>query len=84
MATRPFTEFPADEQQQVLDVCRRVGLAAEMFDITDEVDDAGARRVSVRRVGTDNTSVYEAGAGTAWMEEFESDLECGLYGPVTV
>ncbi|MCO4863001.1 hypothetical protein MKD38_15030 [Cupriavidus sp. WGlv3] len=84
MATRPFTEFPADEQQQVLDVCRHVGLAAEMFDITDEGDDAGARRVSVRRVGTDKTSVYEAGAGTAWMEEFESDLECGLYGPVTV
>ncbi|SOY68792.1 conserved hypothetical protein [Cupriavidus taiwanensis] len=84
MATRPFTEFPADEQQQVQDACRHVGLAAAMFDITDEGDDAGARRVSVRRVGTDKTSVYEAGAGTAWMEEFESDLECGLYGPVTV
>ncbi|NOV22882.1 hypothetical protein E5S69_04935 [Cupriavidus necator] len=84
MATRPFTEFPADEQQQVVDACRHVGLAAEMFDITDERDGDDARRVSVRRVGTDKTSVYEAGTGTAWMEEFESDLECGLYGPVTV
>jgi hypothetical protein len=83
MATRPFTEFPADEQQQVLDACKHVGLAAEMFDISDERDGDGARRVSVRRVGTDKTSVYEAGTGAVWMEEFESDLECGLFGPVT-
>lgn len=83
MATRPFTEFPADEQQQVLQACTHVGLAAEMFDISDESQDAGARRVSVRRVGTDTTSVYEAGPGSVWVEEFESDLECGLFGQVT-
>lgn len=83
MATRPFTEFPADEQQQALQACRHVGLAAEMFEITDESNGAGTRRVSVRRVGTDKTSVYDAGPGSVWMEEFESDLECGLFGQVT-
>lgn len=83
MATRPFTEFPADEQQQVLQVCRQVGLAAEMFEIFEESREAGVRRVSVRRVGTDKTSVYEAGPDSVWVEEFESDLECGLFGQVT-
>lgn len=83
MATRPFTEFPADEQQELLQACKHVGLAAEMFEFSDESHDASARRVSVRRVGTDKTSVYEAGPGSAWIEEFESDLECGLFGQVT-
>ncbi|MNY82218.1 hypothetical protein D3C86_2241910 [compost metagenome] len=54
-----------------------------MFDISDESNGNGARRVSVRRAGTDKQSVYEAGPGSVWVEEFESDLECGLFGQVT-
>ncbi|WP_041682184.1 MULTISPECIES: hypothetical protein [Cupriavidus] len=83
MATRPFSQFPADEQQQVTQVCMQVGLAPEMFDISDESNGGGARRVSVRRAGTDKQSIYEAGPGSVWVEEFESDLECGLFGQVT-
>ncbi|QEZ45093.1 hypothetical protein [Cupriavidus oxalaticus] len=82
MATRPFSQFPADEQQQVTQACMHVGIALEAFQITDEGDGAG-RRVSVKRLGTDAVSVYEAGPGSVWVEEFESDLECGLFGRVT-
>ncbi|MNT88731.1 hypothetical protein D3C72_2293410 [compost metagenome] len=58
-----------------------VGIATEAFQITDE-GGGEARRVSVKRLGTDAVSVYEAGPGSAWVEEFESDLECGLFGRV--
>ncbi|WP_354687029.1 hypothetical protein [Cupriavidus necator] len=83
MATRPFSQFPAEEQQQVAQACMHVGLAPEMFEITDDSNGNGARRVSVRRVGTDNQSAYETGPDAPWVEQFESDLECGLFGQVT-
>lgn len=82
MATRPFSHFPLEEQQQVAQVCRQVGLMPEEFEISDDVNGSAARRVSVRRVTTDATSAYQAGPDSPWVEEFESDLECGLYGRV--
>ncbi|KWR76416.1 hypothetical protein [Cupriavidus sp. IDO] len=82
MATRPFSLFPPEEQQQVAQVFSQVGLRPEDFEISDDVNGAAARRISVRRVSTDATSAYEAGPGSEWVEEFESDLECGLFGRV--
>ncbi|KAF7961499.1 hypothetical protein AWV80_32780 [Cupriavidus sp. UYMU48A] len=84
MATRPFSEFSEEEQEQFAQACRQMGMPADDFDITDEMNGNAVRRVSVRRLSTEASSAYEAGAGAAWVEEFESDLECGLFGRVTV
>jgi len=77
--TRQFTEFPNEERQDVEAVFRQVGLAIQEFEISD-VNGTTARQVTVRRQRTGAESVYDAGPGTAWVEEFESDLECGLFG----
>ena len=84
MATRPFSDFSPEEQQQFAQVCRQMGMVPDDFDITDEGNGDALRRISVRRLSTDAGSAYEAGAGGEWVEEFESDLECGLFGRVTV
>lgn len=84
MATRPFSEFSAEEQQQFAQACRQMGMVPDDFDITDEMNGNAVRRISVRRLSTEASSAYEAGAGAEWVEEFESDLECGLFGRVTV
>lgn len=79
--TRQFTEFPNEERQDVEAVFRQVGLAIQEFEISD-VNGTTARQVTVRRQRTGAESVYDAGPGTAWVEEFESDLECGLFGQI--
>ncbi|ODV42196.1 hypothetical protein AWV79_29355 [Cupriavidus sp. UYMMa02A] len=84
MATRPFSEFSEEEQEQFAQACRQMGMPPDDFDITDEMNGNAVRRVSVRRLSTEASSAYEAGAGAEWVEEFESDLECGLFGRVTV
>ncbi|QYY29203.1 MULTISPECIES: hypothetical protein [Cupriavidus] len=83
MATRPFSEFSPEEQQQFAQVCGQMGMAPDDFDVTDELNGNALRRISVRRLSTEASSAYQAG-GTEWVEEFESDLECGLFGRVTV
>lgn len=83
MTMRQFTEFPAEERQNIEAVFRQVGLAPQEFEISD-VNGTVARQVTVRRQRTGAASVYDAGPGTTWIEEFESDLECGLFGQVSV
>ena len=82
MATRQFAEFPANERQDIEAVFRQVGLAAQEFEISD-VNGTSVRQVTVRRQSTGSESVYDAGPGSTWIEEFESDLECGLFGQVS-
>lgn len=81
MARHLFPDFPAEEQQQFSAICHQVGLAPQEFDVTDANGDA-ARQVTVRRPSTGAESVYDAAQGANWLEEFESDLECGLFGQV--
>ncbi|WER50421.1 hypothetical protein CupriaWKF_33180 [Cupriavidus sp. WKF15] len=90
MARHLYREFPAEEQQAVAVACRQVGLAPQDFEIIDEVNDisaspsgGAARQVTVRRMATGSQSVYEDGESSPWIEEFESDLECGLFGRVS-
>ena len=82
MAMRQFAEFPANERQDLEALFRQVGLAAQEFEVFD-VNGTSARQVTVRRQRTGAESVYEAGPGSALIEEFESDLECGLFGQVS-
>jgi len=82
MTMRQFDEFPPQERQDVEAVFRQVGLAVEEFDISD-VNGTAARQVTVRRQATGAESVYDAGPGTSWVEELESDLECGLFGQLS-
>jgi len=82
MAMRLFPDFPANEQQDIEAVFRQVGLALQEFEFSD-TNGTTARQVTVRRQKTGAESVYDAGPGTAWVEEFESDLECGLFGQVS-
>lgn len=79
MANRLFSEFPTHERQDVEAVFRQVGLASQEFEISD-IQSESARQVTVRRQRTGAESVYDASPGNAWIEEFESDLECGLFG----
>ncbi|KWR88395.1 hypothetical protein [Cupriavidus sp. IDO] len=90
MARHLYREFPADEQKAVATVCTQVGLAPQDFEITDEVNDfaaspsgTAARQVTVRRMATGSQSVYEDSESSPWIVEFESDLECGLFGRVS-
>jgi hypothetical protein len=83
MANRPFSEFPAHERQDVEALFRQVGLPSQEFEISD-VNGTSARQVTVRRQRTGAESVYDASPGNAWVEEFESDLECGLFGQAPV
>ncbi|WP_423199941.1 MULTISPECIES: hypothetical protein [unclassified Cupriavidus] len=82
MAQRQFAEFPSNEQQEVSAAVRMLGLMPQDFEIFD-VNGTSARQVTVRRQSTGAASIYDAGPGTAWWEEFESDLECGLFGQVS-
>ncbi len=82
MTMRQFTEFPANERQDIEAVFRQVGLVPQEFEISD-VNGTSARQVTVRRQRTGAESVYDAGPGTSWVEEFESDLECGLFGQMS-
>lgn len=82
MTQRQFDQFPSNEQQDVAAVVQLVGLMPQDFEISD-VNGTSARQVTVRRQSTGAASVYDAGPGTAWVEEFESDLECGLFGQVS-
>lgn len=82
MTTRQFAEFPPNERQDIEALLRQVGLASQDFDISD-VNGTSARQVMVRRQRTGAESVYDAGPGSAWIEEFESDLECGLFGQIS-
>lgn len=79
---RQFDEFPPQERQEVEAVFRQVGLSVQEFEISDANGNA-ARQVTVRRQRTGAESVYDAGPGTAWVEELESDLECGLFGQLS-
>ncbi|RZT36316.1 hypothetical protein [Cupriavidus agavae] len=83
MAARLLPQFPANEQQDIEAVFRQVGLAPQEFEISD-VNGTSSRKVTVRRQRTGAESVYDAGPGTTWVEEFESDLECGLFGQISV
>nr|WP_315598624.1 hypothetical protein [uncultured Cupriavidus sp.] len=78
-SARQFAEFPAEERQAVEAVFSQIGLASQEFEISD-VNGTSARQVTVRRQRTGAESVYDASPGTPWVEEFESDLECGLFG----
>lgn len=85
MAKHLFPQFPEDEQSAVATLCARLGFAPEDFEIKDEGGepangDVRPRQVSVRRLATDAQSIYDASEGPGWIEEFESDLECGLFG----
>ncbi|MBB1633067.1 MULTISPECIES: hypothetical protein [Cupriavidus] len=85
MAKHPFSQFPEDEQREVVALCTRLGFVPEDFEITDEGfqpddGDPAQRQVSVRRPAMDAQSAYDASEGAGWIEEFESDLECGLFG----
>ncbi|GAB7547381.1 hypothetical protein [Cupriavidus sp. CuC1] len=85
MAKHLFSQFPEDEQRAVVAVCSRLGFVPDDFEITDEGfqpdnGDPAPRQVSVRRPATDAQSAYDASEGPGWIEEFESDLECGLFG----
>ncbi|CAG9173200.1 hypothetical protein [Cupriavidus pampae] len=82
MTQRQFGEFPFNEQQDVAAVVQLVGLMPQDFEISD-VNGTSARQVTVKRQSTGAASVYDAGPGTTWVEEFESDLECGLFGQVS-
>ncbi|GJG97322.1 hypothetical protein [Cupriavidus pauculus] len=82
MTMRQFDEFSPDERHDVEAVFRQVGLAVQEFEISD-VNGTTARQVTVRRQRTGAESVYDAGPGTAWVEELESDLECGLFGQLS-
>ncbi|WP_420997091.1 hypothetical protein ACKI2N_013255 [Cupriavidus sp. 30B13] len=81
MAEQLYPHLPADEQHEVQVLCERLGFAPDDFEIAQEQADAGQpRRLGVRRLSTNAQSAYEAPPGLAWIEELESDLECGLYG----
>lgn len=82
MTMRQFDEFPPEERQDVEAVFRQVGLAIQDFEISD-ANGTAARQVTVRRQRTGAESVYDAGPGSSWVEEFESDLECGLFGQLS-
>lgn len=91
MIKRQIQDFPVAEREQMAEICKRVGLAPGDFEVTDETRDAGAgsdasmatRKVSVKRAGTEAQSVYEDDPPGTWLEQFESDLECGLFGPLS-
>jgi hypothetical protein len=85
MAKLLFPQLPEDEQREVATLCARLGFAAQDFEIKDEGAEPASggvrrRQVRVRRPATDAQSVYDASEGPGWIEEFESDLECGLFG----
>ncbi|MDF3834814.1 hypothetical protein P3W85_17890 [Cupriavidus basilensis] len=85
MAKHLFPQFSADEQREVVALCARIGFLPEDFEITDEGSEPASggvrrRQVSIRRLATQAQSVYDASEGPGWIEEFESDLECGLFG----
>lgn len=90
MIKRQILDFPVTEREQMAEVCKQVGLAPGDFEVTDEMRDtdagsdggAATRTVSVKRVGTEVLSVYEDDPPGTWLEQFESDLECGLFGPL--
>ncbi|SDC84471.1 hypothetical protein SAMN05216345_104131 [Cupriavidus sp. YR651] len=82
MAHRQFPDFPVNERQDVEALLTQVGLTSQEFEISD-VNGTSSRQVMVRRQRTGAESVYDAGPGTTWIEEFESDLECGLFGQVS-
>ncbi|MGO4303604.1 hypothetical protein [Cupriavidus sp. RAF12] len=82
MAHRQFPDFPVNERQDVEALLMQVGLTSQEFEISD-VNGTSSRQVMVRRQRTGAESVYDAGPGTTWIEEFESDLECGLFGQVS-
>ncbi len=82
MTMRQLADFPANERQDIEVLLRQVGFAAQDFEISD-VNRTSARQVTVRRQRTGAESVYDAGPGATWIEEFESDLECGLFGQVS-
>ncbi|GAA0842725.1 MAG: hypothetical protein CL858_11185 [Cupriavidus sp.] len=82
MPTRQFADFPANEKQELEAVFQHLGLALDEFEISD-TNGTSARQVTVRRQRTGAESVYDASPGAAWVEEIESDLECGLFGRVS-
>ncbi|MGO4327986.1 hypothetical protein AB4Z48_26145 [Cupriavidus sp. 2TAF22] len=81
MAEQLYPHLPADEQHEVQVLCERLGFVPNDFEIQQEPVVAGdPRRLSVRRLSNSAQSAYEAAPGLEWIEELESDLECGLYG----
>jgi hypothetical protein len=77
-----FTQFPKDEQEDFVDICKDAGIPHGEFEVTD-VEEVSAdpgpikRTVTVSRKGKARS--YEGGHATKWIDDFERDAKNGEF-----
>ncbi len=65
----------------------QAGFEVDDFNIVDLKDEPTAKEqrlitgtVTVHRISTDDATIYTAGSGSIWPQEFEADLKAGKFG----
>ncbi|VWC91772.1 hypothetical protein BCO18430_03299 [Burkholderia contaminans] len=86
MTNHLLHEFPKDEQDEFVAVCKTYGRAVEEFEVRDEDrypagGSVGAirREVTVALRGKDAVRLYDGGHVSHWLVDFEHDLKAGVY-----
>ncbi|SDB92289.1 hypothetical protein [Paraburkholderia lycopersici] len=85
MASRDFTGFSWDEQEDIKAVLASRGRDLREFNITDN-DEAAAggkrattRQISVTRVSNGKTAVYDTDRFAPWIADFDEALRAGEF-----
>ncbi|MBP0596264.1 hypothetical protein J8I87_43095 [Paraburkholderia sp. LEh10] len=87
MASHLLSQFPKDEQDDFSAVCQKYGRAVSEFEVVDDEnqypggDRVGpiGRQVTVALRGKSSVALYDGGHGSAWIADFENDLESGSF-----
>ncbi|SEK05927.1 hypothetical protein SAMN05192539_10367 [Paraburkholderia diazotrophica] len=86
MASHLLSQFPQDEQDDFSAVCQKYGRAVSEFEAVDEAQYPGGGRVgpigrqmTVALRGKSSVALYDGGRGSAWIADFENDLESGSF-----
>ncbi|MBN3829859.1 hypothetical protein G3O00_40760 [Burkholderia sp. Ac-20384] len=86
MANHLLHEFPQDERDEFVAVCKKCGRDVEEFEVRDEdrCPAGGAvgairREVTVGLRGKDVVRLYDGGHVSHWIVDFENDLKAGVF-----
>ena len=86
MANHLLSQFPQDEQDDFLSICKKYGRFVEEFQVIDEDQyPAGGGGVAIKRQvtvalrGKTAISIYDAGHAGSWTVDFENDLKAGTF-----